>query len=519
MNVGQDFLKANGPRSLWFFTVARWACIPFSLLGGYICFRFGCELYGTESGFLALILWCFCPYILGHASLITPDVPAAAMGITAYYMFWRWLRLATLRNAIVMGVFLGLAELTKTTLLVFYPLWLVTWFVYGLSDCRSKTVGMWFRELAMLLGAFFVSVAAINLGYGFEGSFTPLGEFQFHSALFSGISPEANPAHLLGNRFSSSALGSLLVPLPVNYLLGIDAQRWDFEHGMLSYLCGEWKTGGWWHYYLYALTIKLPLGVWALFLAAIGASLLARGYSASWRDELVLALPAISILALVSSQTGFSIHSRYVVPMLPFAFIWISKVAQCVRLRQWQMAVVVGGALLWSVVSSLWYFPHSLSYFNESVGGPMNGHYHLLDSNIAWGQDLYYLKDWLDKHPEASPLRLAAFGLVDPRLVGIKFTLPPPGPDRLCRTTSRREESHVPQPGWYAIDVNHLHSADALFVDEQGEVRRLADEHMNYRYFLYFKPVANVGYSIYIYHVTAEEAKRVQRELGATSRD
>jgi hypothetical protein len=52
--------------------------------------------------------------------------------------------------------------------------------------------------------------------------------------------------------------------------------------------------------------------------------------------------------------------------------------------------------LAWSVGSSLWYYPHSLSYFNELVGGPMGGPKHLLDSNIDWGQDLFYLKDWLD---------------------------------------------------------------------------------------------------------------------------
>jgi hypothetical protein len=32
--VAQDFLKANEARSLWFFTVARWVCIPFSILSG-----------------------------------------------------------------------------------------------------------------------------------------------------------------------------------------------------------------------------------------------------------------------------------------------------------------------------------------------------------------------------------------------------------------------------------------------------------------------------------------------------
>ena len=54
-DVGQDFLRRNGSRSLWFVTVARWACIPFSILGGYICFCWARELYGVTAGVLALL--------------------------------------------------------------------------------------------------------------------------------------------------------------------------------------------------------------------------------------------------------------------------------------------------------------------------------------------------------------------------------------------------------------------------------------------------------------------------------
>jgi hypothetical protein len=52
-----------------------------------------------------------------------------------------------------------------------------------------------------------------------------------------------------------------------------------------------------------------------------------------------------------------------------------------------------GGVLLvgWLVASSLWIYPHSLSYFNEAIGGPLNGAEHLLGSNLDWGQDLRYL--------------------------------------------------------------------------------------------------------------------------------
>lgn len=89
--IGRDFIAANGSRSFWYFTIARWACIPLSFLGAYICFRWARELYGCLAGYLALALWCFCPNILGHAQMITPDAGAAALGVAACYLFWHWL--------------------------------------------------------------------------------------------------------------------------------------------------------------------------------------------------------------------------------------------------------------------------------------------------------------------------------------------------------------------------------------------------------------------------------------------
>jgi hypothetical protein len=42
--------------------------------------------------------------------------------------------------------------------------------------------------------------------------------------------------------------------------------------------------------------------------------------------------------------------------------------------------------------SSLYYFPHSMSHFNELIGGAKNPPKHLLGSNIDWGQNSYFLQ-------------------------------------------------------------------------------------------------------------------------------
>jgi hypothetical protein len=179
------------------------------------------------------------------------------------------------------------------------------------------------------------------------------------------------------------------------------------------------------------------------------------------------------------------------------------------------MATLVALALTWSVGSSLWYYPHSLSYFNELVGGPMGGHAHLLDSNVAWGQDLYFLKHWYDDHPDARPFHLAFYGLMDPRIAGIEFTLPPVGPASEtpeAATASPREMG--PLPGWYAIDMNHLHGAKLSATDGEGGWQSVGTDGYDFTYFQRFQPVAMAGYSIYTYHITLDEANRVRRELG-----
>jgi hypothetical protein len=312
------------------------------------------------------------------------------------------------------------------------------------------------------------------------------------------------------NRFAGTWLGTFPVPLPAEFVQGIDTQRYDFERGLPSYLRGQWADHGWWYYYLYSLAVKVPLGTWCLLLLAVGVTIFGRGFNAAWRDEMVVLVPGLVILVFVSGQTGFSVHSRYIISALPFFFIWISKVACVFEMRpitgtRRSMAAMVVAALIWSVCSSLWAYPHSLSYFNELAGGPKKGGEHLLGSNIDWGQDLLYLKDWLDKHPEVTLDGLAFFGPYPATLAGIPETPFPqsaPSVDNYATDRNSIAESDgatwrfSPKPGWYVVSVNYLY-----------------DRSRRYCYFLDFEPAASAGYSIYIYHITPDDANRVRGQL------
>ena len=82
-DMGEDVVAANGRQSMLHFRLARWACIPFSLLGAWICFAWARDLFGHAAGIFAVSLWCFSPMVLGHASMIAPDAHATSLGLAA----------------------------------------------------------------------------------------------------------------------------------------------------------------------------------------------------------------------------------------------------------------------------------------------------------------------------------------------------------------------------------------------------------------------------------------------------
>lgn len=77
--MGEGFIAVNGERSFFLFMIARWACIPFSWLGGTICYLWARDLFGRPSGVIACAIWSFEPNILAHASLMTPDAHATSL--------------------------------------------------------------------------------------------------------------------------------------------------------------------------------------------------------------------------------------------------------------------------------------------------------------------------------------------------------------------------------------------------------------------------------------------------------
>lgn len=454
--MGEDFFRANRNRAMRILILARFACIPFSLLGAFVCYRWAAMLAGDLAGILAMTLWCFSPNIVAHAQLITADAPASSLAITASYCFSRWLRHPSWGETTLCGMALGLALLTKTTLIVFLGIQPAVWIICRLFHRSFHRSGGWLPETAKLMTSLMIGIFVLNLGYGFCGSFKQIGRFAFVSSLLSAPSihdSSRTKYQLTSNCLSGTLLGSLPAPFPEDYILGVDIQQRDFEDiGRTSYLAGEFRDRGWWYYYLYGLTVKVPLGTWLLASIAAVGRLLRKCPVRNLQDDLVLLLVPAMLLALVSSRTGFSQHFRYALPCLPFMFVWVGSAVVHTLSRSRQARYLATVAVVWFATSSLSIYPHSLSYFNELAGGPIGGPRHLLDSNIDWGQDLTFLRAWMRDHTDAQPIYLAYYGSLDPSLLGITTVAPFPRVPELGKLPN----------GYYAISVNLLQGAPYL---------------------------------------------------------
>ena len=393
--IGDKFIRDHGVEAFWWFTVARWACIPFSLLGGWYCYRWASDLWGGPSGLVAMGMWCVSPSVLAHGQLITTDVAGAAAGLAASYWFCRWIRGPTWRGAAAAGIVFGLASWSRprgscSSRYGRWSGWLrcgysgkafparrtpwdglairpTTWGNLspsrytareGLADVRSTgssrnpgeeppkggTTNGAFpaarsinRQAAQLAAILALGLYVINLGYGFEGSFKRLGAYTFVSRPLAGADSWTEWAHG-GNRFKDGWLGLVPLPLPYNYVQGLDRQKWELEDKQDSYLRGEWRKQGWWYYYLYGLGIKEPLGTWLLLgLSAVVA--LRRAWLVDSADKLLLVATPCVVLLVASSQTGMSHHVRYAIPVLPFVFVLAGGFVGGLPRGDWKLAV------------------------------------------------------------------------------------------------------------------------------------------------------------------------------------
>lgn len=523
--AGADLIRRSGPGYFQHLTHARWMLLPFSLLGMLVCVRWAWALGGPVAGLCAALIWGVEPNLLAATQLITPDLCASTLGIWLCWRFRLWLLRPTWPAALLAGFALGLCLLCKTTWLLAPVMLLPAWVVWRVSERNASTI---WREAGQLLLAGTLALLVVNAGYGFSGSFRPLRKFTFFSSTLRGGSGTV-AGYPAGNRFRDTFWGRLPVPLPASFVEGVDFQRSEFERGYPSYLLGEHRHGGWWHFYLLVLLWKVPLGFQLLLATGLGVLLLRPGWPR--RESLLLLLPPLILLLVVSSQRGFNHHLRYVLPAFPYLVVFaalgagaaIGTLRACLSrgqlanqrdkdsdashpatvgfARRW-LGVAALGMLAWGALASLSAHPHQLSYFNELAGGPDRGYLlaglSAMDSLHDWQQDTLLLRDWVQRHPDRPVDGVALRGFPDlTAAAGLTSRTPPAGLSASERVNRLRNPCDVgPLPGRYALSIK-----DVLLPGTP------------YTYFSRLTPVERVGHTIHIYEVSLADAERVWQEL------
>ncbi len=387
-------------------------------------------LFGPLAAMVSLLLFLLEPTALGHAPLFKNDHAAAFTYLLFWYCAWRHWRSPGWLTAIALAFGLALACTAKLSMLVLLP---ITAAILVVRRCRA---GFVVAPLVWLL-----LVAACQ------------GELRW----------------LYG------------IPFPAHIYDGAVSLFGNTQGKVISvYLLGKVRPQGHWAYFLVAAAVKAPEVL--LVLVGAGAAILlvraARGKVAV--EDLLWILPGPLYFAL-ASLTPLQFGFRLVLPALPFAILIGGVALQASGRSRFRLLGFIAPALMATALVA--HYPHYISYFNVLSGGPRNALRYLSDSNIGWGQDLRFLKRYVQEN-KVPRLYVSYFGfdsvyahLREDEVVWIQ---PPYG--------ALPEKQYQPGPGLYAISSSLL--TGQFFATEWRDY---------YKAFRDRKPIAYAGNSIYIY--------------------
>ena len=250
----------------------RLATLLFSVMVAYFTYRWSRELYGFLPGLFSLFLYTFEPNLIAHSQLVTTDLYAAGMVLLSTYTLWLYSRKRDGRHAALFAVTLGLSQLAKYTCVFLYPLLAVTLLVSDAPSLVRRITGRdWAglrtslrQYLVLVVFAFAAGLLVINLGFLFNRTLTPLGNYTFQSDLFRDLQSRLE------------ALRRLPVAVPYPYLQGLDLVRYverTGENYSRIYLLGHLSDTGFKKYYLVAWLFKTPLAIQAILALAVGGYL------------------------------------------------------------------------------------------------------------------------------------------------------------------------------------------------------------------------------------------------------
>ena len=131
MNCTRPDIACNDSDAILF-----WSRLPITLVAlllGLFLFFWGRELGGALAGLIAAALFVLDPNTIAHGHYVTTDIGIAAFLFFAFYFFVHFLKRPSWKNVLLAGCFLGLAELTKFSAVLLFPIFGLFALLYALT--------------------------------------------------------------------------------------------------------------------------------------------------------------------------------------------------------------------------------------------------------------------------------------------------------------------------------------------------------------------------------------------------
>ena len=327
----------------------------------FVLFALGAELFGPVAGALAGALWLAAPFVLGIGHLDGVDIPFSLTTALSAWALARWLRSRRTRGLIWVGLALGAVAITQ---------------ISGLLIVAGS--------LAVIL--------AVEWRAGIQRAVA-------RTALTGLVALIAIWASYVV--LAPSVIWKSPSVLPRPYLDGVGYLANQDTVGTTGYVAGIAYQGGRWWFWPVSLVIKWPAA--SLLLLVAGAAVAAlgwRGLPSGVPSRLAgaVVLPAVLLTAFTLTMPR-DIGLRYLLPAMALWAVLAGALVPAVtalRPRPRHLAQAsVAGLLTLALLATIWSFPNSLAWTTR----PFRPAYRAVtDSNIDWGQGLYALSAWSERH-------------------------------------------------------------------------------------------------------------------------
>lgn len=548
--VGHQFLYETGHDHFPMLMAGRAMIVLFNVATGLLIFGWSRRLFGLPGAFVSLGLFVFSPNFLAHGALATSDACMTFFFLASVGAWWRHLHDGRSRWWWLSALVFGLACVAKYSAPLLLPMMVLMAVARAWTAAPLTLLGRTFATRGGKFGAAalsavghgLVAMAVIWLFYGFRYSaFNPALPPADHF-----IRPwEVLDLHI-GLPGQVLRAFAAVHALPEAFLYGF-AYVLETAQVRSAFLNGNYSTTGWPSFFPWTFALKTTLPVLAA--TVLVAGLAGRRWwraPALVRPDFYRIAPLAALFAVYwafSLTSHLNIGHRHILPTYPVLFVGAGALgAWLVSRRALPVAaavVLVGGQVLEAARIA----PHYLAYFNALGGGPENGHRHLVDSSLDWGQDLPDLKTWLDQNADGAPVFLSYFGTGEPDYYGIRarrlpfvnaFKIPQPyvrleaGVYAISATMLEHVYSPIRGPWTLELEkeFQELRAVEPLFgayvgdPQHRAELNRAATEAQWRRkwtrhdllrfarlchYLRARTPDAHVGYSVFLYRLNTAE--------------